>query len=107
MSTAETRRVLLLGLDSLDIDYVQARIESLPNLRRLFDEGVVRRLDSPGNVMSASVWPTFYTGTLPGEHGQYFPMQWDPAAMRLRHVSSDWIDCEPFCFATRFRFTLL
>jgi len=96
MSTAETRRVLLLGLDSLDIDYVQSRIESLPNLRRLFDGGVVRRLESPGNVMSASVWPTFYTGTLPGEHGQYFPMQWDPAAMRLRHVASDWIDCEPF-----------
>ena len=92
----ETRRVLMIGLDSLDFDYARSHIESLPNLRRLFEEGAVKLLDSPANVMSASVWPTFYTGTLPGEHGQYFPMQWDPTTMRLRHVASDWIDCEPF-----------
>ncbi|HEX9287476.1 MAG TPA: alkaline phosphatase family protein [Thermoanaerobaculia bacterium] len=96
MPTTNGSRVLLIGLDSLDIDYALSHIGSLPNLQRVFAGGVVRRLDSPGNVMSASVWPTFYTGTLPGEHGQYFPMQWDPTTMRLRHVASDWIDCEPF-----------
>src|SRR6266545_1823378 len=96
MPTTNGSRVLLIGLDLLDIDYALSHIGSLPNLQRVFAGGVVRRLDSPGNVMSASVWPTFYTGTLPGEHGQYFPMQWDPATMRLRHVASDWIDCEPF-----------
>lgn len=89
-------KLVLLGLDSVDVDWVRAHLGSLPNLRRLFGEGAVRRLASPGDVMSGSVWPTFYTATDPGEHGQYFPMQWDPASMRLRHVGPEWIDCEPF-----------
>jgi predicted AlkP superfamily phosphohydrolase/phosphomutase len=96
MDTTKGSRVLLIGLDSLDIDYVEPRLGSLPNLKRLFDGGVVRRLDSPGNVMSASVWPTFSTGTTPGGHGQYFPIQWDPDAMKLRHVESNWFESEPF-----------
>lgn len=96
MAMTDRPRVLVIGLDSADLDYLEPRLGVLPHLRRLFAEGVVRRLDSPADVMSASVWPTFYTRTLPGEHGQYFPMQWDPASMRLRHVASDWIDAEPF-----------
>ena len=94
--TAAERRVLLIGLDSADFDYIRAHLGALPTLGRLFAEGIVRRLDSPASVMSASVWPTFYTGTPPGEHGRYFPIQWDAAGMRLRLTASDWIDCEPF-----------
>jgi predicted AlkP superfamily phosphohydrolase/phosphomutase len=86
----------MIGLDSADLDYIEPRLDFLPNLRRLFAEGIVRRLDSPGNVMSACVWPTFFTASHPGHHGQYFPIQWDPSRMELRHVDSDWIDCEPF-----------
>jgi predicted AlkP superfamily phosphohydrolase/phosphomutase len=96
MPAANGSRVLLIGLDSADLDYIEPRLGSLPNLRRLFAESMVRRLQTPANVMSACVWPTFYTGTLPGHHGQYFPIQWDPASMELRHVDSDWLDCEPF-----------
>lgn len=96
MALTDRPRVLLLGLDSADLDYIERRLGDLPALRRVFAEGIVRRLDSPATVMSASVWPTFFTGTLPGEHGRYFPIQWDPAGMRLRLAASDWIDCEPF-----------
>ena len=96
MPSGNGSRVLLIGLDSVDFDYLQSHLGRLPSLKRFFTGGVVRRLESPGDVMSASVWPTFYTGTLPGEHGRYFPVQWDPASMRFRHVASDWIDSEPF-----------
>jgi predicted AlkP superfamily phosphohydrolase/phosphomutase len=96
MDRVNGSRVLMVGLDSADLDYIQLRLGSLPNLRRLLSEGVVRRLESPGSVMSACVWPTFFTASHPGEHGQYFPIQWDPAKMELRHVASDWIDSEPF-----------
>jgi predicted AlkP superfamily phosphohydrolase/phosphomutase len=89
-------KVLLIGLDATDLDYVESHLDALPNLRRVFAGSVARRLDTPASVMSASVWPTFYTGTLPGEHGRYFPMQWDPAGMRLRKPARDWMDCEPF-----------
>lgn len=90
------QKVVLVGLDSVDVEYVEPRLAMLPHLRRLLGEGPLRRLDSPAHVMSASVWPTFYTATAPGVHGQYFPMQWDPARMRLRHVAADWLGCEPF-----------
>ena len=96
MAASGGEKVVVIGLDSVDVDYVRDHLAELPSLRRLFDEGVVRRLDSPANVMSGSVWPTFYTGSPPGEHGQYFPMQWDARRMHLRHVAPDWIDCEPF-----------
>src|SRR5207244_224591 len=46
-----------------------------------------------------SAWPTFYTAAPPGEHGIYHPMQWDPAAMRLRRLSADWFYAEPFWYA--------
>jgi predicted AlkP superfamily phosphohydrolase/phosphomutase len=96
MGTNHDHRVLMIGLDSADLDYIEPRLDSFPNLRRLLAEGIVRRLDTPASVMSACVWPTFFTGTLPGEHGQYFPIQWDPATMQLRHVDSSWLDTEPF-----------
>jgi predicted AlkP superfamily phosphohydrolase/phosphomutase len=96
MSTTNGSRVLMIGLDSADIDYVESRLQSLPNLRRVFGEGIVRRLETPASVMAASAWQTFYTASDPGHHGHYFPIQWDPATMRLRHVAPDWLDIEPF-----------
>jgi predicted AlkP superfamily phosphohydrolase/phosphomutase len=96
MGTTNGSRVLMIGLDSADLDYIEPRLGVLPNLRRLLADGIVRRLESPGSVMSACVWPTFFTASHPGKHGQYFPIQWDPAKMELRHVGSDWIDSEPF-----------
>ncbi|HEY6065938.1 MAG TPA: alkaline phosphatase family protein [Thermoanaerobaculia bacterium] len=95
METGNGHRVLMIGLDSADYDYLEPRLSSLPSLRRLIGKGIVRRLDTPASVMSASVWPTFFTGSLPGDHGQYFPIQWDPAKMELRH-GGEWLNCEPF-----------
>jgi predicted AlkP superfamily phosphohydrolase/phosphomutase len=86
----------MIGLDSADLDYLEPRLSSLPNLQRLFGGGVVRRLETPASVMSACPWPTFFTASHPGHHGQYFPIQWDPATMQLRHVDRDWLDTEPF-----------
>jgi predicted AlkP superfamily phosphohydrolase/phosphomutase len=89
-------RVLAIGIDSAALRFVEAHLGSLPTLRRLFATGAVLRLASPADVLSASVWPTFYTASPPGEHGQYYPMQWDHETMRLRRVGSDWLPCEPF-----------
>jgi predicted AlkP superfamily phosphohydrolase/phosphomutase len=94
--TEMSGKIVLIGLDSADIEYLEASLPELPCLRRLFGGAVIRRLETPAEVMSAAVWPTFYTGKPPGEHGHYFPMQWDPSRMRLRHVSEDWLACEPF-----------
>lgn len=98
MARSDRHEVMMIGIDAGDIDYIQASLGQLPNLRRLFSDGALSRLRSPAEIMTASVWPTFYTGKLPGEHGYYFPMQWDPNTMRLRRVSADWLYCEPFWY---------
>jgi hypothetical protein len=88
----------MIGLDSMDIDCLSASLGSLPNLRALFEGGLLTRLSSPADAMSASVWPTFSTGQSPGDHGHYYPMQWDPNTMRLRRVSADWLGFEPWWY---------
>jgi predicted AlkP superfamily phosphohydrolase/phosphomutase len=93
---ASARRVLLVGIDSASLDFVRTHVARLPALRRILDTFFVRELDSPAGVLSASVWPTFYSASPPGEHGQYYPMQWDAARMRLRRVAPDWTPIEAF-----------
>ncbi len=89
-------RVLMIGVDAADIEFIEAAAGALPTLRRVLDSGRRFDLDSTADVLTGSVWPTFYTGTMPGDHGVYHPIQWDPAAMRARRVSEEWLYCEPF-----------
>jgi predicted AlkP superfamily phosphohydrolase/phosphomutase len=89
-------RVIMIGLDAADLDFIRASQMSLPNLRRLLETGALQRLRSrSAELFPASVWPTFYTGTEPGRHGVYYPLQWDRESMSLR-PAIDLLHCEPF-----------
>ncbi len=98
MSGLGRRKLAMIGLDAADLEFIQEHLFALPNLARLLSGGTVRRLDSTAGLLAGSVWPTFYTGTLPGEHGIYHHLQWDAAAMGLRRVSADWLHREPFWY---------
>ena len=74
----------MIGLDAAELGFVRAAGAALPTLRRALETGLVRRLRSPADLLPGSVWPTFFTGKPPAEHGFYHHLQWDPAAMRLR-----------------------
>jgi predicted AlkP superfamily phosphohydrolase/phosphomutase len=86
----------MIGVDAGDVEFIESWGAALPNLHRALETGRRFRLESTADVLTGSVWPTFYTGTLPGEHGVYHPIQWDPAAMRARRVDEEWLYCEPF-----------
>ncbi len=96
-------RLVYLVLDALSLDFVQAHRQHLPQFDRLLSQSPPRSLRSPATVASASVWPTFVQGTLPGEHGEYFPMQWDAASMGFRRTDrGGWFSGsagEPFWYA--------
>lgn len=96
--TRPGRRLALVGLDAADLDFIRAASSALPTLHRLVTGGGVGSLRSPAAVLPGAVWPTFYTGLGPGEHGIYHHLQWDADAMRLRRVSADWLGCEPFWY---------
>ena len=96
MSPADGPKVALIGIDAGDMGLIRSHLDELPHLRALFAEGQTFELDASANVLTSAAWPTFSTGKPPGEHGLYYPMQWDPERMTLRRVAAGWLPFEPF-----------
>ncbi len=96
---APRRRLVMIGLDAAELALIEAERASLPTLDRVLARGAVKRLVSTASALPGSVWPTFATGTLPGVHGVYHHLQWDPTSMRIRRVRRDWLPSEPFWYA--------
>lgn len=92
----------MLELDSLSLAFIQQYIEELPTFKRLLDTGGPVQTATTASIASASVWPTFASGKLPGCHGRYFPFQWHAADMRFyRDYAPTWrgaLDYEPFWY---------
>ena len=92
------RKVALVGIDAGDIGLIRSWLSELPHLRALFEQGRLVDLPPASNCFISAAWPTFSTGKPPGEHGLYYPMQWDPEGMTLRRVDSTWLSWEPFWY---------
>ena len=88
----------MIAVDAGELSFIRAWRHKLPTFRRLLDEGTLLKLQSSAEYVTGSVWPTMYTGKSPGEHGITQHIQWDPLAMRMRRVTSDWIYNEPFWY---------
>jgi predicted AlkP superfamily phosphohydrolase/phosphomutase len=59
-------------------------------------KGTFGKLSSPAEWLAGSPWPTFYTGTLPGQHGFYHYLQWRGDKMQFERPGPEWIPVEPF-----------
>jgi predicted AlkP superfamily phosphohydrolase/phosphomutase len=90
-------RVVMLGLDALSLPFVRAHLNGLPTFNRLFARGTLIQPETTARYFSDSVWPSFASGRAIGEHGQYFPFQWDAA--NLRHRRRRELVFEPFWHA--------
>ena len=88
-------RLLLIGLDGGDFDYIQSRASALPFLQKRLNSGRLFKLDTP-KALSGSVWPTFYNGVNPGTHGIYQHLVWDAQRMGIRRIGADWCYYQPF-----------
>ncbi len=88
--------IVMLGIDAAAIDVIQGNLPRLPNFARLLAKGAHYPLTSWGNIAPGAVWPSFATGTTPGDHGIYHHIQWNPAVMGLQRVSADWLGYQPF-----------
>ncbi len=64
------RKAAVFGLDGITFDLLQPWLDEgrLPNLARLLAEGAGGPLRSTIPPVSASAWPSFMTGTNPGQH---------------------------------------
>lgn len=88
----------MVAVDAGELSLIRASLASLPTFRRLFAEAAFFPLRSTAEHISASVWPSMYSGMPPGVHGISQHIQWDPDGMRMRRIASDWIYCEPFWY---------
>src|SRR5713101_1813126 len=92
----KTAKLLMIGVDAAEFSFIKEHLAELPNFTRALGNGVTRRLRSTSALLNGSVWPTFYTASNPQDHGIYHHLQWDPALMRLRRVTAEWLPVEPF-----------
>jgi len=88
----------MIGLDAAEPSLIEQWISdgTLPHLKRLRERGAYGRLASTADWLAGSVWPTFYTGTWPADHGVFHHLQWQ--AERMVHVrpTADWLPARPF-----------
>jgi predicted AlkP superfamily phosphohydrolase/phosphomutase len=88
----------MIGIDGGDLNFIRKFSDRLPNFRWLTETGQCHGLKTTAGILPGSVWPSFYTGTLPGEHGVYHHLQWNAESMRMKRVADDWLYCEPFWY---------
>ena len=66
-------KVLIFGIDGGTLDVIHPMVEKgkLPNIAKLFEEGVYGDLHSTIHPITPSAWSSFATGKNPGKHGIY------------------------------------
>ena len=96
MNLVPAQKVLAIGLDSCDLEYLQAYITQLPNLQKLLGKGELKSIKTTASALDASVWPSFMTGSSPGSHGYYFPFQWRAETLRYQRTSFGDMPLRPF-----------
>ncbi|MCS6952973.1 MAG: alkaline phosphatase family protein [Bryobacterales bacterium] len=73
------KRVIVLGIDGMDPQFLERHWEALPNLNRLRRSGSYARLATTIPPQSPVAWSTFMTGMDPGGHGIFDFVHRDPA----------------------------
>jgi predicted AlkP superfamily phosphohydrolase/phosphomutase len=92
------KKVLAIALDAAEPSLIEKWMAegSLRNLASLRSEGAYGRLSSSADWLVGSPWPTFYTGTMPDEHGIYHYMQWISDKMEYERPKPKLFSVTPF-----------
>lgn len=72
------RRVVVLGFDGTDPDFVEQWKDKLPNMAEMMKTGSFHRLETTTPPSSCTAWSTFTTGMNPGGHGIFDFILRDP-----------------------------
>ncbi|MFN2375501.1 MAG: alkaline phosphatase family protein [Candidatus Binatia bacterium] len=75
---APERRIVAIGFDGVDPDFLEQWKDKLPNVAELMNNGSFRRLETTTPPSSCTAWSTFTTGMNPGGHGIFDFILRDP-----------------------------
>lgn len=84
-------KVLIIGLDGGTWKILKPMMDSgtMPNLKRLAENGALGILQSTVPPVTAPAWASFQTGVNPGKHGIYDFQTFDRETNELRLVNAD------------------
>ena len=87
---SEGRRTLVIGLDGMPPWLVEMLREegALPHIGAVCDAGATGVMRSTVNTMTASAWPSMFTGVNPGRHGMFNFVQYAPKQHEIYLVNS-------------------
>jgi predicted AlkP superfamily phosphohydrolase/phosphomutase len=80
-SAGRGKRVIVLGVDGMDPNFVARHWDALPNLNRLREEGGLLPLATTTPPQSPVAWATFITGLDPAQHGLFDFVHRDPKTL--------------------------
>src|ERR1700683_2037825 len=76
------KRVIILGIDGMDPNFVARHWSDLPNLSHLRDQGSFSKLATTTPPQSPVAWSTFSTGLDPVQHGIFDFVHRDPITLQ-------------------------
>jgi predicted AlkP superfamily phosphohydrolase/phosphomutase len=93
LTSSNGQRVLAIGIDAAEPTLIRDLIDrgELPTLGALLDGGEWALVESGGEIGSGAVWPTFFTGVEPTEHGMYSGWIWRPERMTCAGPGDDFL----------------
>ena len=92
------RKILAIVLDAAEPSLIEKWMDdgSLPNLKRLKDQGAYGRLASVAGWLAEAVPYSFYTGRNPASHGAHCYVMFQKETMKFRPPGPDWLPIRPF-----------
>jgi predicted AlkP superfamily phosphohydrolase/phosphomutase len=75
------KKIIVLGVDAMDANFLERHWDALPNLDRLRRTGDFKRMATTVPPQSPVAWSTFITGMDPGGHGIFDFVHRDPKTM--------------------------
>jgi predicted AlkP superfamily phosphohydrolase/phosphomutase len=77
------RKLIVIGVDGMDPVFLETHWDSLPNLKRLRQQGDFKRLATTIPPQSPVAWSSVITGMDPGGHGIFDFVHRDPTTRRI------------------------
>jgi len=91
-------RLVIVGLDGMPYRLIKNLAEkgTMPNMKRLIEEGVFRQMESSIPEVSSVAWSSIITGTNPGVHGIFGFTDLAPGTYRMTFPNFNSLKAKPF-----------
>ena len=83
-------KVVIIGLDGAGLETLETFCQqgSLPQIQKLFQEGVARKLTPIAPPITPAAWTSFMTGKNPGKHGLFDFIELEDQSYNFRYTNA-------------------